>query len=357
MAISPTGTGKPSTWSLASDQSWLTIAANGSIYADPYTAMRLTEAIYVTAANNMTTSSRSATLTATLGSQTSTYSVTQSAANNTLTISQTSLSFAAAGEAKSGITLTTGGAPTLSNVTITFPSWLTAWNNLTGTIISGGSYPKTASLTLTAAANDPIANSGTVTITYGSASSDISVSQAASEATIYIGGLQAYFASTGEQQAFDLTSNVDWTAWVTGEGFSLGTSESSGTGNATLHVTVANNTGAERYGSLDVVGPASAGYGAAQNSITATVSLVQYAGSGGGSTLSGSGSGSGGGTCVGSAGQYGVYWVGPAKYMFYDHTDEYSLVYYTDGTDIIYYDPSGATWTDLGTSMPIMVTC
>ncbi len=148
-------------WTITDNQTWITTSATSGSNNGTFT-------VGVTA---NTGAARSGTVTVTGGGFTRTISVAQSAAGNSLTVSPTSLSV--------------GSAAGNSTITVTSNVNWTISDNQTWITTSATSGSNNGTFTVSVTANTGAARSGTVTVTGGSITQTISVSQGASGATYY----------------------------------------------------------------------------------------------------------------------------------------------------------------------------
>ena len=187
------------------------------------------------------------------------------APTSNLTVSPTTLSFASSASSLP-VSVT-------SNV-----SW-TVMDNQTWITISPMSGTSNGSFTVSASANTaPTARTGTVTVTGGSLTRTIAVTQAGvTTNTLTLSPTALSFASAASSSAVNVTANVGWA--VTDDQSWLGASPVSGSNNGSFTISATANTATTaRTGTVTVSG----------GSLTRTLSVTQAGQSGGGT----------GGTCA-----------------------------------------------------------
>lgn len=205
-------------WTVSSDASWLKLSDNSGT-GDA--------TLSVTAEENTSTSSRSSTIIFKAGGKDYTVSVMQEGATPFFNVSPESLSFSSSSESKS-ITVTSN----LSWAASSDVSWLT---------LSNSSGLGNATLTLTTEANTSTnSRSGTVTFSAGGKTYTVSVSQAGADPTFSVTPTTLSFTASAGSKYVSITSNTSWTASSDGSWLTL--SKSAGEGNATLSLTVEENT-------------------------------------------------------------------------------------------------------------------
>jgi pectate lyase len=181
---------------------------------------------------------------------------------NNLTIAPTSLSLGAGAQA-SGVSVTANVGWTVTDD----QSWLSA---------SPASGANNGSFTVNATANTGTASrSGTVTVTGGSLTRTIAVTQAGQAVTnnLTVSPESFLFPGTASSGQVTVTSNVSWTV-VNNAGFAV-ISPTSGTGNGTFTISVGANSNIGRSSSISVVG----------GGITRTIQISQNPGSSGQSVV------------------------------------------------------------------------
>jgi hypothetical protein len=270
-----TGAARTATLTIAGQSFALTQAAAGACaYALNPTSLTPTAAggsstvaVTTTAGCTWTTTGAPAWITVTGGSGTGNGSVTLAVAANTgaartatLTIAGQSfaLTQAAAGACVYALNPTSlsptaaGGTSTVAVTTTAGCTWTTtgkpAWITVTG-----GSGTGNGSVTLAVAANTGAARTATLTI----AGQPFTVTQAAAAClfTVTPTSIQVSDANTTKKVNVTTASYCSWTASVTsGSSWLTITSASSDTGNGTVDISIAQNLGAARTGTLSIAG-------------------------------------------------------------------------------------------------------
>ena len=206
-------------WTATSDMSWLTISGttmdtgNGSIS--------------VVATEQTAAVDRTATITVTAGALTQMVSVSQIAAAAELSLSPLTLSFIAAGETKS-VTITSNAEWTATSDM----SWLT----ISGTTMDTGNGSISVVATEQAAA---VGRMATITITAGTLTRMLSISQVAAVAELSLSPLTLSFTAAGETKQLMITSNASWTVTSTATWLTLPTE---GTEDEVIDVVAAEQT-------------------------------------------------------------------------------------------------------------------
>ncbi len=229
------------TWSVASNQTWLTVSAASGSY---------NKNITVTAtANPSTTASRTATVTVSSSYTTSkTVTITQPAASPELDVSSTTLNLGAAINS-------TGTFSIYSNT-----SWSVAKSESWLTISSTtGSGDKTLTVTATQANSGTASRTATITVSAtGATDQTILVTQLGTAASLLVSPTETTLgAASGSVNYLTITSNISWTVEVTSGSEWMTAGPSSGTGNSTItaRATSANpSTSATRSAEITVSG-------------------------------------------------------------------------------------------------------
>jgi mannan endo-1,4-beta-mannosidase len=234
----------------------------GSVTATPVTSTSWTKSTLTFTTGSTNTSVRifatKASTSATLGYADDFELIQQT--SSSLTVSPTSVSFGSGAQSQS-ITVSSNISWTVSKD----QSWIS-------TSVTGGS--NNGSFSISVQANTGSARSGNVTVSGGGITRTISVSQdAASSSLTVTPSSMDFIASGASAQTVTVSSNVSWTvskshSWIS-------TSSTGGSNNGSFSVSVSNNTGAARSGSVTVSG----------GGMTRTISVAQACGDCGGSSI------------------------------------------------------------------------
>lgn len=211
-------------WSAESSAEWLTISPNSG---------SANGTITVEAAENISTESRTATITVSgTNVENKTISVTQGGFVYTLDVDQTSLNYAFSGENKVvNVTSNTSWSVSCSE------DWIT---------INPTSGSNVGSITIIAQPNNDT-NSRTATITVSGEnveSKTIEVSQAAFEYVLAVGPQILNFVAEGEAKTLSVNSNTTWSAVSSADWLSV--TPTSGSNNGTLIVVATANTSTQQ---------------------------------------------------------------------------------------------------------------
>ena len=239
LSVSPTSlnfatSGGQQTFTISSNTSWNIVSSDSSRFKVSPASGSSNGTVTVTVAANTATTQQTATITVYgTGVTPQTISITQDAAvppTPTLTVSPISLNFASSGEQQT-FTVTSNADWTISSS----DSWLT---------VSPALGSNNGTVTVTAAENTATTQrTATITISgTGITAQTISVSQnvASIIPALSVSTTSLNFAASGENQAFSISSNTDWT--VSSSDSWLTVSPALGSNDGTVTVTAAENT-------------------------------------------------------------------------------------------------------------------
>ena len=207
----------PFAWTATTSESWIKLSSssgNGNA------------TLSVTAEANNSTANRTGTITIVSGDKTISVPLTQ--AGGSLSVSTATLNYIEAGGTK---TIKISTSTSLSWTATTKDSWLK---------ISPTSGKGDSSVIITAEANNSLSSrTGTITITSGEITRSVSISQEGVAPIFSVTPSSLSFFSARGKQSLSVTSNQFWTASSSVEWLNL--SMTSGTGDATVTVTVQEN--------------------------------------------------------------------------------------------------------------------
>lgn len=228
--VTSTITGNASWTATKGSEDWFTMtpasgSGNGSI-------------VFTVSPNN-TISVRTATVTVTSGSISKEITITQAGQDISLDVNPTSHSVVSAGStASSTITCNTAWTVTKGS-----ESWLT---------VDKTSGSGNGTILFTVAANTTVnVRSAIVTVTAGSVTKEITITQAAAAVTLSVNPTNHSIVAAGGTATSTITCNTTWTASKGSENW-LTLSQTSGSGNGTIQFTVANNTGSSRSATVTI---------------------------------------------------------------------------------------------------------
>ncbi len=234
-AISVSTASPSDSWTASSSQTWADVISGSSGTGNALVTVGVTA--------NGTTSSRTATITVTDGTTSAGVTITQN--GQVLLLAPTSWN---AAHGAGSTTVALSAASGMGWTAASDSSWLTV--NSGSTASGTGS----ASLTVAATASSVVGRrSGTITVTGGGVTVDISVQQAGTTFTVSTSPsslTSPALSAGGSSPTISVTTSATWTAsadsWVS-------LSPASGTGSATVTATAGANSGAARTGSVSFI--------------------------------------------------------------------------------------------------------
>jgi hypothetical protein len=230
-SLSVIAAGGSYTFAVSSNTAWSVAVASGATWcAVSPTSGKDNGTVSVTVAKNTVIEPRTATVTFTSGTLTRTTTVTQAAADPTLSVDKTGIPFDKdAGNQSIAVT---------SNA-----AWTAAVNTAaTWCTVSPASGTGNGTLTVSVAENPmAAARAATVTLTAGTLTRTVAVTQAGGDATLSVDRTGIPFDKNAGSQSIAVTSNAAWTAAVNTAATWCTLSNASATGNGTLTVTVTAN--------------------------------------------------------------------------------------------------------------------
>jgi all-beta uncharacterized protein len=245
LSLSVTKTSGSCSWTATSDSSWITFSNSTGTDSATLTA---------TIAANAATSARTGTITVTWTGGSAQVAVNQAAAAPPATCTY-SLSIATQSVPVEGGALSVNVIP---SGTTNCAAWAAANDMSWITITGGGSGTGAGTITYTVAANpDAVARTGSITVTYGSSTTRLTVEQAPVASCVYtLSPTSADIALAGGSGSFTATRNTpngcSWAA-ATADSWITLTGNTSGPSPGTISFTAAaNTTGAARTGTITV---------------------------------------------------------------------------------------------------------